>query len=196
MQQRRLGLNAEECEKLHSMSIVLLESLKSNTPDKMGEASGWNFEKAHSILHKVQIAHSISTTLHNLLYNRSEKSSCLAALKISALKGQNISTLSSEIERRWQGEHLDRKETHWVLLSIKVTKCYIWCHISYIALYALAGWGCIDKCRKKAISNGLWSSSCGQRVTGHQSVEGWEAFTSTPTSDFCSVRIPAMAQAK
>ena len=27
--------------------------LKRNLPDKCGEESGWNFEKAHSILHKV-----------------------------------------------------------------------------------------------------------------------------------------------
>ena len=38
-------------ENLQRMSIELLELLKSNMPDKTGEASGWNFEKAHRILH-------------------------------------------------------------------------------------------------------------------------------------------------
>ena len=55
MQQRRFGLVAEDCEKLQSMSVKLLELLKSNMPDKTGEKSGWNFERAHSILHKVQL---------------------------------------------------------------------------------------------------------------------------------------------
>ena len=45
MQQRCFGLVAEDCEKLHSMSIELLELqvLKSNMLDKTGEDSGWNF---------------------------------------------------------------------------------------------------------------------------------------------------------
>ena len=55
MQQRRFGLVAEDCEKLQSMSVELLELLKSNLPDKTGEKSGWNFENAHSSLHKVQL---------------------------------------------------------------------------------------------------------------------------------------------
>ena len=55
MQQRRFGLVAEDCEKLQSMSVESLELLKSNMPDKTAEMSGWNFEKAHSILHKVQL---------------------------------------------------------------------------------------------------------------------------------------------
>ena len=54
MQQHLFGLVAEDCQKLHGMSVELLELLKSNMPDKTGEKSGWNFEKAHSILHKVQ----------------------------------------------------------------------------------------------------------------------------------------------
>lgn len=55
IQQRRFGLVADDCEKLQEMSIELLELLKSNMPEKTGEASGWNFEKAHSILHKVRV---------------------------------------------------------------------------------------------------------------------------------------------
>ena len=40
-------------ERLHEMSVELLEMLKSNIPEKTGEKSGWKIEKAHSILHKV-----------------------------------------------------------------------------------------------------------------------------------------------
>jgi hypothetical protein len=52
--QRRFGLVASDLVKLQSSSAELLELLKSNLPDKTGEAAGWNFEKAHSILHKVR----------------------------------------------------------------------------------------------------------------------------------------------
>ena len=34
--------------------MELLELLKSNLPERTGGAEGWNFEKAHSILHKVR----------------------------------------------------------------------------------------------------------------------------------------------
>jgi hypothetical protein len=54
MQQRRFGLNAEGLDKLHALSVELLELLKENMPDRTGGAQGWNFEKAHSILHKVR----------------------------------------------------------------------------------------------------------------------------------------------
>ena len=53
MQQRRFGLTAVGLEKLHALSVELLEVLKENLPDRTGGPEGWNFEKAHSILHKV-----------------------------------------------------------------------------------------------------------------------------------------------
>ena len=52
MQQRRFGLTAERLDKLHALSVELLEVLKENMPDRAGGPQGWNFEKAHSILHK------------------------------------------------------------------------------------------------------------------------------------------------
>ena len=58
MQQRRFGLVVQDCEKLQSMSVELLELLKSNLLEKMGKESGWNFKKEHSILHKVQVPFS------------------------------------------------------------------------------------------------------------------------------------------
>ena len=39
---------------LHQQSKALLEALKEHLPDRVGGAKGWNFEKAHSILHKVR----------------------------------------------------------------------------------------------------------------------------------------------
>ena len=54
IQQRRFGLVASELATLQRRSVELLELLKSNLPDRTGGAEGWNFEKAHSILHKVR----------------------------------------------------------------------------------------------------------------------------------------------
>jgi hypothetical protein len=43
-----------ELEKLHALPVELLEVLKENMPYSTGGPAGWNFEKAHSILHKVR----------------------------------------------------------------------------------------------------------------------------------------------
>jgi hypothetical protein len=63
IQQRRFGMIDEDCERLHAMSVELLELLKTNMPEKTGQASGWKIEKAHSILHKV----------YTLLFNISKR---------------------------------------------------------------------------------------------------------------------------
>jgi hypothetical protein len=44
-----------ECElpALQQMAVDLLDLLQKNLPDKTGRKAKWNFEKAHSILHKV-----------------------------------------------------------------------------------------------------------------------------------------------
>jgi hypothetical protein len=52
--QRRFGLVASELSTLQRSSEELLELLKSNLPVREGGKEGWNFEKAHSILHKVR----------------------------------------------------------------------------------------------------------------------------------------------
>ena len=44
---------AADLERLQSNSVELLDLLKSNPPERTGGAEGWNFEKAHSTLHKV-----------------------------------------------------------------------------------------------------------------------------------------------
>ena len=51
---RRQSIPESELLEVHQVAVDLLELLKKNLPDKCGEASGWNFEKAHSILHKVR----------------------------------------------------------------------------------------------------------------------------------------------
>ena len=51
--QRRFGLVASDLAKLQQSSVELLELLKSNLTERTGDVSGWNFEKAQSILHKV-----------------------------------------------------------------------------------------------------------------------------------------------
>ena len=51
---REWDLSSSEFEVLQEKSVELLEVLKEYLPDKSGEKSQWNFEKAHSILHKVR----------------------------------------------------------------------------------------------------------------------------------------------
>ena len=55
---------------MHQAAVDLLELLKKNLPDKCGEASGWNFEKARSILHKVS---------EIVLWGNSDNTSCQGA---------------------------------------------------------------------------------------------------------------------
>jgi len=54
MQSRTFEMTADKLRKLQEQSVSLLELLKTNLPEKSGEASAWKFEKAHSILHKVR----------------------------------------------------------------------------------------------------------------------------------------------
>jgi hypothetical protein len=42
-----------ELPELHQKAVDLLDILQRYLPDKTGEKAKWNFEKAHSILHKV-----------------------------------------------------------------------------------------------------------------------------------------------
>jgi len=54
MMSREWNVTVSELQELHRKSISLLEMLKTHFPDRVGGAQGWNFEKAHSILHKVR----------------------------------------------------------------------------------------------------------------------------------------------
>ena len=48
---RQRSIPESELPEVQQAAVDLLELLKNKLPDKCGEASGWNFEKAHSILH-------------------------------------------------------------------------------------------------------------------------------------------------
>ena len=54
MLSREWNLNVRDLALLHQKSKALLQTLKTHLPDRVGGAKGWNFEKAHSILHKVR----------------------------------------------------------------------------------------------------------------------------------------------
>jgi hypothetical protein len=47
------GILESELPELQQEAINLLDLLKKNLPDKTGEKEKWNFDKVHSILHKV-----------------------------------------------------------------------------------------------------------------------------------------------
>jgi len=58
-----------ECDlpDLQQMAVDLLDLLQRNLPNKTGEKAKWNFEKAHSILHKVR---------EIVLWGNSDNTSC------------------------------------------------------------------------------------------------------------------------
>ncbi len=47
-------LSEADLTALHQQAVDLLDLLQKNLPEKTGEKAAWNFEKAHSILHKAQ----------------------------------------------------------------------------------------------------------------------------------------------
>jgi hypothetical protein len=51
---REWNLNTSDFILLHKKSKALLQALQTHLPDRVGGAEGWNFEKSHSILHKVR----------------------------------------------------------------------------------------------------------------------------------------------
>ena len=54
MLSREWNLTTGDLSQLHRLSKGLLNTLNTHLPDRVGGAKGWNFEKAHSILHKVR----------------------------------------------------------------------------------------------------------------------------------------------
>jgi len=73
---RSRSIPESELPEVHLAAVDLLELLKRNLPDKCGEESGWNFEKAHSILHKVRLD--------------SARLCCGATLTTPAARGQSM----------------------------------------------------------------------------------------------------------
>ncbi len=66
---RQSRIPEAELPELHNKAVALLDLLQRNLPDKTGEKRKWNFEKAHSILHKV---------LEIILWGNSDNTSCQA----------------------------------------------------------------------------------------------------------------------
>jgi len=58
-----------ELPELQQKAVDLLDMLQEHLPDKTGEKGKWNFEKAHSILHKVR---------EIVLWGNSDNTSCQA----------------------------------------------------------------------------------------------------------------------
>ena len=66
---RQSSIPLSELPELHAKAVALLDLLQRNLPDKTGEKAKWNFEKAHSILHKVR---------EIVLWGNSDNCSCQA----------------------------------------------------------------------------------------------------------------------
>jgi hypothetical protein len=66
---RQSRVPEDELADLHQKAVELLDLLHQNLPEKTGEKAGWNFEKAHSILHKVR---------EIVLWGNSDNTSCQA----------------------------------------------------------------------------------------------------------------------
>jgi hypothetical protein len=66
---RQSRIPEADLPELHQKAIDLLDLLQKNLPDKTGEKGKWNFEKAHSILHKVR---------EIVLWGNSDNCSCQA----------------------------------------------------------------------------------------------------------------------
>ena len=69
MATRQSRISEEELPELQQKAVDLLDILQQNLPDKTGEKGKWNFEKAHSILHKVR---------EIVLWGNSDNTSCQA----------------------------------------------------------------------------------------------------------------------
>ena len=61
------GILESELPALQQKAVDLLDLLQKNLPDKTGEKAIWNFEKAHSVLHKVR---------EIVLWGNSDNTSC------------------------------------------------------------------------------------------------------------------------
>ena len=67
MDTRKSKIPEADLPGLQQKAVDLLDLLQTNLPDKTGEKAKWNFEKAHSILHKVR---------EILLWGNSDNTSC------------------------------------------------------------------------------------------------------------------------
>jgi len=63
------SISEAELPELQQKAVDLLNILQEHLPDKTGEKGKWNFEKAHSIMHKVR---------EIVLWGNSDNTSCQA----------------------------------------------------------------------------------------------------------------------
>ena len=66
---RQSRISEADLPDLHQKAVELLDLLQKNLPGKTGGKAGWNFEKAHSILHKVR---------EIVMWGNSDNTSCQA----------------------------------------------------------------------------------------------------------------------
>jgi hypothetical protein len=66
MQQRRFGLTAEGCDRLHQLSVELLEFLKSNMPNKTGQSSGLKMIRPTAFCMRYVFYLEIYITIYNM----------------------------------------------------------------------------------------------------------------------------------
>ena len=124
--QYRFGLVASGLERLQSNSVELLDLLKSNLPESTGGAECRNFEKAHSILHKVR---------EILLFRWSENRSTQVTEIISYDYIYDIIyyTTSQFILETWQGPehcHIDFKRLACCADNKDIFLCIMrWCAV-------------------------------------------------------------------
>jgi hypothetical protein len=77
MATRQSRILESELLALQQKAVDLLDMLQEHLPDKTGEKGKWNFEKAHSILHKVR---------EIVLWGNSDNTSCQAPEVCTSLK--------------------------------------------------------------------------------------------------------------
>ncbi len=73
MASSQFSISESELAELQQKDVDLLDMLQEHLPDKTGEKGKWNFEKAHSILHKVRAT---------VLWGNTDNTSCQAAPEV------------------------------------------------------------------------------------------------------------------
>ena len=123
---RRRVIPESELPEVQQAAVDLLESLKRYLPDKCGEASAWNFEKAHSILHKVR---------EIVLWGNTDNTSCQGAAwedhSFAHGSGTGISATSAPTPSQTTMRMLVRKSKPHVFLNVIYLEPYITYNIAY-----------------------------------------------------------------
>jgi hypothetical protein len=103
MLSREWNVSVRDLQGLHRKSVSLLEMLKTHLPDRVDWAQGWNFEKAHSILHKVR---------EIVMWGWSENTSCQGP------EQAHIDIIKSGASHKQQGRFSLRSAISWPLWPV------------------------------------------------------------------------------